>query len=351
MDLEKLRTEIDDTDTMILELIKKRTEIAEEIGKYKITNDIPIRNVPVEENVVKKYKNFAERNDINPSTVEIICRALIQESVEKQTALPHSELQLKNISIIGGAGKMGKWIFDLLTNVGHKVNIIDPSLNNGLTIKDTKTSDVVIVSVPISAVNDILNELDDICKKDALIFDIASLKSPIVKTLKRMAKIRKICSIHPMFGPSARSMYNRNLIICDCGNSEAVSEAKILFDNKGANIRLMDLDSHDDYMSYVLGLSHAVNIAFFTVLERSGYSFDDMCSVASTTFIKNMETNRSVASEDPRLYYDIQHLNINRDKLWSLFSDAIKDLKKASLDGNPTRFIELMDLGKAYFKD
>ena len=351
MDLKELRTEIEETDTKILELIRKRTEIAEAIGRYKIANEIPIRNVPVEENIVRRYKEFAESCNIDPNMIETVCRALIQESVERQTSLPRPELQPKNISIIGGAGKMGKWLSDLMTKIGHKVNIIDPSLDNGLSLEDVRSADITIISVPISTVDSILNRLNDICGEDTLIFDIASLKSPAVRTLKRMAKNKKVCSVHPMFGPSARSMYNRNLIVCDCGNKEAVTEAKMLFDNMGANVRFMDLDSHDDYMSYVLGLSHAVNIAFFTVLERSGYSFDDMCSVASTTFIKNMETNRSVASEDPKLYYDIQHLNINRDKLWSLFSDAIKDLKKASLDGNPTKFIELMDLGRIYFKD
>lgn len=351
MDLKELRTEIEETDTRILELIRKRTEIAEAIGRYKMNNDISVRNVPVEEDIVKRYREFAENCGIDPNTIETICRALIQESVERQTSLPRSELRPKNVFIIGGAGKMGGWISDLLTKIGHRVSIIDPSLENGLSMEDVKSADIVIVSVPISAVDGILNRLDGICGNDTLIFDIASLKSPFVRTLRRMAESKKVCSVHPMFGPSAKSMYNRNLIICDCGNREAVTEAEALFSDKGANIRLMDLDSHDDYMSYVLGLSHAVNIAFFTVLERSGYSFDDMCSVASTTFIKNMETNRSVASEDPKLYYDIQHLNINRDKLWSLFSDAIKDLKKASLDGNPTKFIELMDLGRVYFKD
>ena len=38
--------------------------------------------------------------------------------------------------------------------------------------------------------------------------------------------------------------------------------------DQGANMKTMDVDEHDRFMSYVLGLSHIVNIAFFTVLEE-----------------------------------------------------------------------------------
>ena len=133
------------------------------------------------------------------------------------------------------------------------------------------------------------------------------------------------------------------------GELAGVDEAKELFDGRGGNIRTMYIEHHDEYMSYVLGLSHAVNIAFFTVLERSGITFSDMQTVASTTFRKNMDTNASVALEDPQLYYEIQHLNRNRDEMWNLFSEAVEDLKEASLSDDPSEFVDLMHKGRDYF--
>ena len=112
----------------------------------------------------------------------------------------------------------------------------------------------------------------------------------------------------------------------------------------------MEIEQHDEYMSYVLGLSHAVNIAFFTVLERSGITFSDMQTVASTTFRKNMDTNASVALEDPLLYYEIQHLNGNRLEMWKLFGEAVKDLEEASMSDDPEKFRELMEAGRKYFQ-
>jgi len=92
-----------------------------------------------------------------------------------------------------------------------------------------------------------------------------------------------------------------------------------------------------------------VNIAFFTVLERSGISFEDMMSVASTTFNKNLEANRSVALEDPMLYYEIQRLNSNSQGMWGMFSGAVEDLRRASLSEDPSEFADLMSRGRRYF--
>ena len=351
MDLDELREEIARTDSEIIELVSKRIGIAQEIGDYKVANGLPIRNVEVEKKVISRYRDAAEDHGIDPDTLETVARALIREAVDREARITLPGPVRREISVIGGGGRMGAWLSELFERDGHRVKRIDTSSNNGLTLADAASSDIVIVSVPMDAADGILNELDAICRDDALIFDIASLKTPIHDTLLRMAQHRKVCSVHPMFGPSVTSMYGRNLLVCDCGNSEAVAEARALFDNKGADLKTLELARHDEYMAYVLGLSHAVNIAFFTVLERSGIGYGEMCTVASTTFRKNMETNESVALEDPLLYYEIQNYNAFRDVMWERFSGAVDEIKRASIDDDPSDFVRIMDAGRKYFSE
>lgn len=349
MELDQIREEIKNIDYKILELSKRRLELAREVGANKVETNAAVRNLAVERKVIDRYRGFALENGMNPVYAETICKILMQESIEAQAALPRKASVLRHIAIIGGNGKMGRWLADLFKQSGHRVDIIDPSTGNGLTIDDCKWADTVIVSVPISRTKGILEKLDGICKESALIFDIASLKSPFIDVLRDMGSRRKVCSIHPMFGPSAGSMYDRNLLVCNCGSEEAVKEAEQLLGNHGANMRMMEVEDHDRYMSYVLGLSHAVNIAFFTVLQRSGISFDDMKSVASTTYSKLMDTNVSVAMEDPYLYYEIQHLNANREKMLQEFDESVNDVVNAALSNDPAAFKDLMDKGREYF--
>lgn len=349
MTLEETRKEIQDIDMQLLSLMKRRLELARLVGEDKVARNAAVRNIPQERNVIDRYRGFALENGMNPVYAEKVCRILMQESIEVQAALPRTASRMRHIAIIGGYGKMGRWFADLLKGSGHRVDIIDPSSGNGLTIDDAKWADTVIVSVPISRTGPILQKLDAICKPETLIFDVASLKSPFIDVLKELGGRRCVCSVHPMFGPSAESMYDRNVIVCDCGSKDAVDQTMELLGNHGANVRTMPVEQHDMYMSYVLGLSHAVNIAFFTVLDRSGIDFQDMQSVASTTFSKLMDTNESVALEDPYLYYEIQHLNANREQMLKEFDSAVHDVVDAALSDDPRAFKELMDNGREYF--
>ena len=349
MELDGLRDEIRKRDEEIIRLISERTELARKVGAYKMAKGLPIRNVPVEEKVIARYVEIGTSYGLSEEVMKNVSRALIKEAVDSEASIS-VPCDSKKIAIVGGAGKMGAWTAEFLMGSGHKITIIDPLIDNGKTIDDCGECDIVIVSVPIHLVKSILTSLKSVCGNNTLIFDLSSLKTPFMDDLKDMAKTHKVCSIHPMFGPSATSLYGRNLIICDCGNPEAVKETKTLFDNRGGNLRIMPVEDHDDYMSYVLGLTHAVNIALFTVLERSGFTFEDLKTVASTTFNKGLDTNMSVASEDPRLYYEIQHENAHRDEMWNLFSQAVEELKNASLSDSPDAFISMMNAGRTYFE-
>ena len=349
MSLDELRDEIRKKDLEIIRLISERTDLAKQIGMAKFEQGLPIRNVKVEKKVIARYVEEGAKYQLSEGSMESIAKAAIQEAVDAEARLIKPD-KGKRIAIIGGAGKMGNWMVNTLRGYGNGVFVIDPAVENGFTMKDCAMADAVIVSVPIHATPGVLKELDGICGEDTLIFDLSSLKTPIIDTLKDMASRKKVCSMHPMFGPSAPSLFGRNIIVCDCGNKAAVEEAVSLFDDRGGNIRVMDVVDHDRYMSYVLGLTHAVNIALFTVLDRSGFTFEDLQTVASTTFNKGLDANRSVASEDPQLYYEIQHLNGNRLDMWKLFGEAVKDLEEASMSDDPEAFRRLMEAGHRYFE-
>jgi Prephenate dehydrogenase len=340
-----LRNRIREIDEEIVRLAAERISIAEEIGQIKVTEGLQIRDLEVEKKVLDRYRDASEGTLLDILSAEEMAKILIRNSVEVQAALPRKRSSIKSVCVIGGKGKMGQWISGLLEGSGHSVTILDA----GDDLMKASECDAVVISVPISAVRGILEQLDSICKEQ-LIFDISSLKSPFMDVLKDMGSRKKVCSLHPMFGPSARSMYDRNIIVCDCGNDSAVKDAIELIGDHGENIMVMDISEHDRHMSYVLGLSHAVNIAFFTALERSNIPFKDFERTASTTFRKNLDTNMSVASEDASLYYEIQNLNINSSEVWKEFSDAVEDVRKASLNGDPKSFLKLMDNGRMFFE-
>ncbi len=71
----------------------------------------------------------------------------------------------------------------------------------------------------------------------------------------------------------------------------------------------MGLDDHDRLIAYVLGLSHALNIAFFTALAESGEAAPKLAQMSSTTFDAQLLVSKAVAQDNPRMYFEIQNLN------------------------------------------
>ncbi|MDR0508901.1 MAG: prephenate dehydrogenase/arogenate dehydrogenase family protein [Candidatus Methanoplasma sp.] len=343
-DLEHLRKEIEAIDSEIIELMIRRNDIAKEVGILKNELGLPLRNTDVEKKVIERYREMSENSSLPQDVSESVCRLLIESSVELQSAIPKKRCG-KKITIVGGTGGMGRWLQRYLTGMGADVNIVSRSAG---CADDMKDSDIVIISVPISSVGSKLKEADAVCKKDALIFDISSVKSPFAECLKEMAGRRKVCSVHHMFGPSIVSMLGRNVVVCDCGCKEAVAEAAELFDSEGSNLIFTSIERHDELAAYVLAFAHASNIVFFTALRESGIPFDELNRIASTTFKKCLNTCIPVSEENAPLYHEIQNLNDNTEEMWNVFEKAVKEVREASLSGDPGKFIELMESGKDY---
>ena len=139
---------------------------------------------------------------------------------------------------------------------------------------------------------------------------MGSLKTPLRAGLDALVKAGcRVTSLHPMFGPDTELLSGRHVIFIDLGNSDALQEAQELFAPTMAERVVMGLDEHDRLIAYVLGLSHALNIAFFTALADSGEAAPRLAKLSSTTFDSQLEVASRVAAESPDLYFEIQSLN------------------------------------------
>jgi chorismate mutase/prephenate dehydrogenase len=113
----------------------------------------------------------------------------------------------------------------------------------------------------------------------------------------------------------------------------------------------MSLEEHDRLIAYVLGLSHALNIAFFTALAESGEAAPRLSQLSSTTFDAQLEVASRVAAESPALYYEIQKLNEYGDASLAALQTAVDRLRQIVAAGDEGRFAELMTRGRAYLDD
>jgi chorismate mutase/prephenate dehydrogenase len=110
----------------------------------------------------------------------------------------------------------------------------------------------------------------------------------------------------------------------------------------------MGLDDHDRLIAYVLGLSHALNIAFFTALAESGEAAPKLAKMSSTTFDAQLLVTDEVAQDNPHLYFEIQHLNRFGLGPLDALADAAKRIRELVANGDEQGFVDLMHRGREY---
>lgn len=80
-DLDNYRKEIDEIDQQIIELIAKRLEVVEKVGKYKKANKLPPLDQKRWQQVVESKKALAKELNINEELIEKIYNLIHKEAL------------------------------------------------------------------------------------------------------------------------------------------------------------------------------------------------------------------------------------------------------------------------------
>ena len=359
MNLDQLRQRLNQIDRELIRLAKERQDIVGQVGAHKIAHGVPTRDYERERDVLKGARDLADSIGLEPDLAESIMQLLIHSSLthqEETRVAAVTEGEGKRALVIGGCGQMGVWFVGFLKSQGYGVVVADPGvpadMPDGVSDwRDTPLDhDLIIVAAPIKVTAEILAELAD-RKPAGLILDIGSLKTPLREGLLRLAEAKcRVTSIHPMFGPDTRLLSGRHVIFVDVGNAVATDEAKRLFAPTMAEQIEMNLEEHDRLIAYVLGLSHALNLAFFTALADSGELVPRLKHMSSTTFDAQLKVASLVAHDNPHLYFEIQALNEYGYTSLEALRAAAEKIQALIAGGDEQGFVALMESGRKYLE-
>ncbi len=357
MTLEDLRRKLDGLDQQLLAIIAERQALGTEIARAKREAGLPTRDFRREREVLIRARENAQRIGVSASLGEAVMQLLIRSSLttqEREQVAAQGQGSGRTALVIGGAGKMGRWFSRFLATQGYRVTIADPSgAVEGFDclpdwFEDALTQDLIIVAAPIKASNDILHQL---AKRQprGIVFDLGSLKTPLRTGLAALSAAGvRVTSVHPMFGPETDLLSGRHVIFIDLGDRDALRIAQELFVSTMAEQVVMSLDEHDRLIAYVLGLSHAINISFFTALANSGEHAQRLASLSSTTYDAQIDIATKVSKESPDLYFEIQHLNEYGKESLNALRVAVEQMCNCVANNDLEAFRAIMQTGRAY---
>src|SRR3954470_19922996 len=358
--LEDLRRRINELDRQILELVGQRQETSREIARAKRATGYATRDYNREREVLLSAREAGRQYGIPPQLAENILRLLIRSSLttqEQASVAAQGAGSGRTALIIGGSGKIGRWFTEFMTSQGFAVTVADPvGAPAGFEhVADWRTTDLrhdfIVVATPLGLTDKILRELA-MRRPKGVIFDVGSLKSPLRAGLNALKSHGcRVTSVHPMFGPDTELLSGRHVIFVEAGSPEATQAARDLFASTMVEQVVMSLEDHDRLIAYVLGLSHALNIAFFTALAESGEAAPKLAKLSSTTFDSQLDVASKVAQESPELYFEIQSLNDYGAESLEALAQAVERLRAAVVSQDFAAFESLMRRGREYFED
>ncbi|BBD58970.1 chorismate mutase/prephenate dehydrogenase [Nostoc sp. HK-01] len=213
------------------------------------------------------------------------------------------DVKAKQITIIGGRGRMGKLFREQLLSVGHKVNVLeqedwddaDKLLNN---------ADLVLISVPIKYTVDIIGRAAKYLSPNTALCDITSIKTqPTEAMLKHHTG--PVMGLHPMFGPSVKSFWEQKIVVCPGRNHESFQWLLDFLQNQGTELITYSPEEHDRMMVYIQATQHFCRLSLGIFLAQSNIDLEQSLSISSPSFCQEIEILQRLFCQNPNLCVDI----------------------------------------------
>ncbi len=191
--------------------------------------------------------------------------------------------------------------------------------------------DIVILSVPISALKDVLKETAPMFKKDVLVVDVCSVKEYPVQWMKEiLPESVSILGTHPMFGPdsAAESLEDRKIVLCrERIDSVLYEKVKDYLSSKGLIVIETNPKIHDQHIAVTLALTHFIgrSLSEFGATE---YEID-------TEGYKRLIHTLGVVEHDTwQLFSDMHRFNRYAGEKRKIFMQAVEKIDKRLKDEN-----------------
>jgi prephenate dehydrogenase len=244
------------------------------------------------------------------------------------------------VAIIG-AGAMGRWFASFAKQNLGEVTIADIDIAKAkeaareVGVKAAETcddaveqADVVIVAVPISKTPEVVKSVAKKMRAGSLLMDVASAKGDVVDAMNELDVELELVSIHPLFGPGATTLKGKDFAAVPVKPGKRYHQFKNRLTKLGARITEMEAEEHDKVMAISQCLTHFVLLSYLAAL-RSMKEIRLAEKLRTPMFDALLELAKAVLAGNPDLYGEVQTMNKYAGLARSILIDACRSLEAA----------------------
>ncbi|MBI2628959.1 prephenate dehydrogenase [Candidatus Pacearchaeota archaeon] len=175
-----------------------------------------------------------------------------------------------------------------------------------IPIEKVASKQIVILAVPMENIEEVLVKIKDSLQKNALVFDVCSLKIFSCELMKKiLPESVEIIGTHPLFGPQSapNSIEGMKIALCNVRvDNETFDLVKEFCKSLGLNVFVTTPEEHDRQMALSQALTHFIGQAMKNAdIKR--------IELSTKTFDKLMDVAEIIGNDTPALFNNMQTMN------------------------------------------
>jgi len=244
-----------------------------------------------------------------------------------------------SICVVGGCGQMGRLVSRLFRRGGYRVEVAD-TRNGPVRWEKVGMHDVVILAVPMRAMESVVRSLGPFSRADGAVIDLASLKEVPLNTMLAHCK-GEVLGCHPLFGPAISSLCGQTVFLCPGRSGPWTLWFRKYMEEQGAVVKEMDPRLHDQLMGFVQVLRHLLLLCFGRTLQRLDFRADKEAEAWGPWFSDLMNMLRRQMNMTPELLVEIALGNPLTPQLVKGFGSSVTEIIQPYLEGDKESLISL----------
>ncbi len=259
-------------------------------------------------------KGFSSTDRGQGSTQE----AILEKHAKERELLSEPD----SICILGSKGRMGSMLMQEGTEHGFGMTGLDLPMEDLSSLKKAR---LVILCVPVPAIEDVLHTICPAMNKQAVLCDITSVKErPVASMLKCWGG--DVVGTHPLFGPVHDYLDDLPVAMVRTERCSEAGYALACCFFSGLGYRLFDTDAetHDKAMARIHNINFVTSLAFCAQTSMDS----SLSDFITPSFMRRLAAAKKMLTEDAAMYSYLFEANPHSQQAVRQFS-AILSLASA----------------------
>lgn len=214
-----------------------------------------------------------------------------------------TRVKSRQITIIGGRGRMGRFFSNQLMAAGHNVSVLEAE-DWEYADQLFRQAELVLVSVPIEHTVDVIKRAAKYLNPTTALCDITSIKTQPTQAMLAY-HCGPVMGLHPMFGPSIQSFMGQKVVVCPGREHERFEWLLKLIKSQGGELITCSPEEHDQMMVFIQATQHFCRFSLGVFLAQANIDLERSLSMSSPSYRQEIEILKRLFAQNPNLCVDI----------------------------------------------